>query len=80
MSLINNHTFECSMGHQISQQDALFHLHTSDGQHYLSNQQVMHHLDATLLASKQACFFIVGGFGFDARRVVSSLGGRGDAQ
>ena len=28
------------MGHQISQEDAQFHLHTSDGQHYPSNQQV----------------------------------------
>ena len=40
MSLINNHTFERSMGHQISREDAWFHLHTSDGGHYLSNQQV----------------------------------------
>ena len=31
MSLINNHTFECSMGHQISQEDARFHLHMSNG-------------------------------------------------
>ena len=47
MSLINNHTFECSMGHQISWEDACFHLHTSDGQHYPSNQQVgTHHLDS----------------------------------
>ena len=28
------------MGHQISREDARFHLHTSDGQHYPSNQQV----------------------------------------
>ena len=34
VSLINNCTFECSMGHQISQEDTHFHLHTSDGQHY----------------------------------------------
>ena len=47
MSLINNCTFEHSMGHQISREDAHFHLHTGDGQHYLSNQQVgMHHLDS----------------------------------
>ena len=37
MSLINSHTFEHSMGHQISWEDARFHLHTSDGQHYPSN-------------------------------------------
>ena len=47
MSLINNRTFKCSMGHQISQQDARFHLYTSDGQHYPLNQQVMHHPDST---------------------------------
>ena len=46
MSLINNRTFERSMGHQISRQDARFHLHTSDGQHYLSNQQVRHRQDS----------------------------------
>ena len=40
MSLINNCTFERSMGHQISQEDTRFHMHTSDGQHYPSNQQV----------------------------------------
>ena len=40
MSLINNRTFERSMGHQILREDTQFHLHTSDGQHYLSNQQV----------------------------------------
>ena len=40
MSLINNRVFECSMGHRISREDARFHLHTSDGQHYPSNQQV----------------------------------------
>ena len=40
MSLINNCTFEHSMGHQISWEDACFHLHTSDRQHYPSNQQV----------------------------------------
>ena len=48
MSLINNRTFERSMGHQISCQDARFHLHTSDGQHYLSNQQVRHRQDSAL--------------------------------
>ena len=40
MSLVNNRVFERSMGHRISREDAHFHLHTSDGQHYLSNQQV----------------------------------------
>ena len=40
MSLINSRVFECSMGHQISREDARFHMHTSNGQHYLSNQQV----------------------------------------
>ena len=40
MSLINNRIFERSMGHRISREDARFHLHTSDGQHYPSNQQV----------------------------------------
>ena len=40
MSLINNRVFERSMGHRISRGDARFHLHTSDGQHYPSNQQV----------------------------------------
>ena len=40
MSSINNCVFECSMGHRISREDARFHMHTSDGQHYLSNQQV----------------------------------------
>ena len=40
MSLVNNRVFERSMGHQISRVDARFHLHTSDGQHYPSNQQV----------------------------------------
>ena len=40
MSLINNRTFKRSMGHQISCEDARFHLHTSDRQHYPSNQQV----------------------------------------
>ena len=40
MSLVNNYVFERSMGHQISREDARFHMHTSDGQHYLSNQQV----------------------------------------
>ena len=38
MSLINNHTFKRSMGNQISWEDACFHLHMSNGQHYLSNQ------------------------------------------
>ena len=40
MSLVNSCVFERSMGHQISREDARFHMHTSDGQHYLSNQQV----------------------------------------
>ena len=40
MSLINNRVFERSMGHRISREDARFHMHTSDGQHYPSNQQV----------------------------------------
>ena len=40
MSLINSHVFERSMGHRISHEDARFHMHTSDGQHYPSNQQV----------------------------------------
>ena len=40
MSLVNNHVFERSMGHRISHEDARFHMHTSDGQHYPSNQQV----------------------------------------
>ena len=40
MSLVNSRVFERSMGHRISREDARFHLHTSDGQHYLSNQQV----------------------------------------
>ena len=40
MSLINNCVFERSMGHRISREDARFHMHTSDGQHYPSNQQV----------------------------------------
>ena len=40
MSLVNSHVFECSMGHRISREDACFHMHTSDGQHYPSNQQV----------------------------------------
>ena len=40
MSLVNNHVFERSMGHRISREDARFHMHTSDGQHYPSNQQV----------------------------------------
>ena len=39
MSLVNNRVFERSMGHRISHEDARFHLHTSDGQHYLLNQQ-----------------------------------------
>ena len=45
MSLINNRTFEYSVGHQILQEDTHFHLHTSDGQHYPSNQQVRSHPD-----------------------------------
>ena len=40
MSLVNNHVFECSMGHRISREDTRFHMHTSDGQHYPLNQQV----------------------------------------
>ena len=40
MSLVNNCVFERSMGYRISRGDARFHLHTSDGQHYPSNQQV----------------------------------------
>ena len=40
MSLVNNRVFERSMGHRISREDAHFHMHTSDGQHYPSNQQV----------------------------------------
>ena len=40
MSLVNSRVFERSMGHQISREDARFHMHTSDGQHYPSNQQV----------------------------------------
>ena len=40
MSLVNNRVFERSMGHCISREDARFHMHTSDGQHYPSNQQV----------------------------------------
>ena len=40
MSLINGRVFERSMGHRISHEDARFHMHTSDGQHYPSNQQV----------------------------------------
>ena len=40
MSLVNNRVFERSMGHRISREDACFHMHTSDGQHYPSNQQV----------------------------------------
>ena len=40
MSLVNSRVFERSMGHRISREDARFHMHTSDGQHYPSNQQV----------------------------------------
>ena len=40
MSLVNNCVFERSMGHRISREDTRFHMHTSDGQHYPSNQQV----------------------------------------
>ena len=40
MSLVNNRVFERSMGHRISCEDARFHMHTSDGQHYPLNQQV----------------------------------------
>ena len=40
MSVVNNRVFERSMGHRISREDARFHMHTSDGQHYPSNQQV----------------------------------------
>ena len=77
MSLINNCTFEHSMGHQISQQDALFHLHTSDGQHYLSNQQVMCCFRFNLMNLTSA--FIVGGLGLDARGMVPSLGTQSNA-
>ena len=64
MSLINNCTFERSMGHQISCQDACFHLHTSNGQHYLSNQQVRHPQDSALLILTGV--LVVGGLGTDA--------------
>ena len=40
MSLVNSRVFERFMGHRISREDARFHMHTSDGQHYPSNQQV----------------------------------------
>ena len=41
MSLVNSRVFERSMGYRISCEDACFHMHTSDGQHYPSNQQVI---------------------------------------
>ena len=40
MSLVNNRVFERSMGHRIFREDACFHMHTSNGQHYPSNPQV----------------------------------------
>ena len=55
MSLINNRTFECSMGHQISHEDARFHLHTGDGQHYPSNQQVRSCTDLILTNLTVVC-------------------------
>ena len=64
MSLINNCTFEHSMGHQISYEDAWFHLHTSDGQYYLSNQQVRSCPDLGL--TNLTIAFVVGGSGNDA--------------
>ena len=48
MSLINNRVFERSMGHRISREDARFHMHTSDGQHYPLNQQVKSCTDLVL--------------------------------
>ena len=65
MSFVNNRTFKHSMGHQISCQDACFHLHTSDGQHYPSNQQVRHRQDSALLSLTGV--LVVGGLGTDAR-------------
>ena len=76
MSLINNCTFEHSMGHQISHEDARFHLHTSDGQHYLSNQQVRSYTD--LVLTNLTVVLVVGRPGDDARELVSSLGRRGN--
>ena len=64
MSLINSRTFEQSMGHQISREDTHFHLHTSDGQHYPSNQQVRSCPDLGL--TNLTIAFIVGGLGDDA--------------
>ena len=48
MPLVNSHVFEHSMGHQISREDAHFHMHTSDGQHYPLNQQVRSCTDLVL--------------------------------
>ena len=59
MSLVNSHVFERSMGHQISREDARFHMHTSDGQHYLSNQQVRSCTDLAL--ASLTVVLIVGG-------------------
>ena len=64
MSLINNHVFERSMGHRISCEDARFHMHTSDGQHYLSNQQVRSCPDLGL--TNLTIALVVGGLGDDA--------------
>ena len=77
MSLINNRTFERSMGHHISRQDACFHLHTSDGQHYPSNQQVRHRQDSALMSLIGV--LIVGGLGANAWQLVPPLGSWGDA-
>ena len=78
MSLINNRTFERSMGHQISREDAQFHLHTSDGQHYLSNQQVRSCTDLGLTNLTRV--LVVGGPCDDAWQLVSSLGCRSNTQ
>ena len=78
MSLVNNRTFERSMGHWISRQDARFHLHTSEGQHYPLNQQVRSCLD--LVLTNLTVVLVVGRPGNDARQLVSPLGCRGDAQ
>ena len=78
MSLINSHTFECSMGHQISWEDACFHLHTSDRQHYPSNQQVRSCPDLDL--TNLTVVLVVGRLGDDARQLVSPLGGWGNTR
>ena len=65
------------MEHQISRQDTRFHLHTSDGQYYLSNQQVRTpHLNSFDGFNRGA--LVVGRFGLDAQQLVSSLGARGN--